>query len=430
MSRAVLWPGLLVLAGLAATALAGGPGLYTDVLLLLTVTSAACALIGVWLVLRRRAMMSDAIAHAILFGIVMMYFVVQDTSSPLFILGAAGAGLLTVFLVETLLRTGLVREDAAIGLVFPFLFALALLIIALSFRDVHLDEHVVLAGGVEITVLDQVLVQDATLPGALAGSVGGLLQAVAPPGAVRVYPGGAMLIDQWALGPRGLWTMALILLLDLLFVALLWKELKLTTFDAGLAAALGLAPAALGYGLMALASVTAVGAFQAVGSILVIALFIAPPATAYLLTENLGEMTGLSIVFALAAVLGGFHLGRALDANFGGSVATVSGALFLVVLLAAPEQGLVSQALRRRRQRLVFAQDMLLVHLDTHAGTAAAAEETAVAALPRHLRWDPAFAATIVERALAAELVARDNGHLVLTAAGAERAGMVVAAGG
>lgn len=420
-------PAIAVAAGLVLWTSAAQPNaMLGDVLRLLSVVSAACALVGTWLVLRRMAMMADAIAHSILFGIVMMFFVVQDPASPLFIAGAALAGLLTVFLTESLLRTRRMREDAAIGMVFPFLFALALVIIGLFFRDAHVDEHLVLAGGVEVTVLRQVVVRDLVLPGWLTPLVGGFLQALAPVEAVTVTREGVMTLDGWRLGPRALWTMGVVLLANAGFVALLWKELKLTTFDEGLAASLGFAPAALNYALMALVSVTAVGSFEAVGSILVIALFVTPPATAYLLTEDLGEMLGLSLLLGLSSSLGGFALGRALDVNFGGAVATVSGGLFLAALLFAPGQGLASQALRRRRRARTFAEEMLLVHLSHHAGTASAAEETALAALPLHLQWSPEFARGVIRRLEADGEARRESGRLVLTPSGRERATRVL----
>lgn len=401
-----------------------------DVLLLLGLVAVSCAVLGQWLVLRRMAMMADAIAHAILFGIVMMFWALQRggaegdavLGSPSFIVGAALAGVLTVFLTESLIRTRLVREDAAIGLVFSFLFALALVIIALRFRDVHLDEHLVMAGGVENTVFRQWIVSDATLPGWLSASVGGWLQALAPEDAVRVTREGEMTILRWVLGPRAAWTMGAMLLVNLAFLAALWKELKLSTFDAGLAASLGFAPVLLNYALMSLVSVTAVGAFEAVGSIIVIALFIAPPATAYLLTEDLLEMGLLGAGAALLSVILGFQVALRHDLNFGGSVALASGLVFGACLLFAPRQGLVTQSLARRRQRRSFALDLLLVHLANHEGTPEAARENRLENLPVHLRWSPERLRRIVARAADERLLSESAGQLVLTESGRSRA--------
>lgn len=428
-SRNGTWtiPAVVIMAGVVAwTASAQTNALFGDVLRLLALVSTACALVGTWLVLRRMAMMADAIAHSILFGIVMMFFVVQDPASPLFILGAALAGLLTVFLTEGLLRTRRVREDAAIGMVFPFLFALALVIIGLFFRDAHVDEHLVLAGGVEITVLRQVVLSAVTLPGWLTALAGGLIQSIAPVEAVTVTRDGVMTLDGWRLGPRSLWTMGVVLAVNAAFVGLLWKELKLTTFDEGLAASLGFAPALLNYALMSLVSVTAVGAFEAVGSILVIALFVTPPATAYLLTEDLGEMLGLALIIGLLAALLGFLSGRAFDVNFGGAVATAAGGLFLTALLFAPGQGLISQAFNRRRRGMRFAEETLLVHLGHHADTPEAAEELSIDTLPVHLQWSPDFARRVIDRLERDGEALRSGGRLELTVAGEARAERVL----
>lgn len=433
---AILGLGALALALIAGTAHAQEIAFFGDVLWLLTVVSTACAWVGAWLVLRRMSMTADAIGHAILFGIVVVLLLLvrlgvpalDNLSSPWFVLGASFAGLLTVFLTESLVRTRLVREDASIGMVFSFLFALALVLIALFFRDAHVDEHLVLAGGVEITVL-RPWILSWTLPGWLTPILGGVLQAAAPEEAVRVTREGVMTIEGWSLGPRSLWTMGAILLADLAFVGLLWKELKLSTFDAGLAASLGFAPAALNYALAGMVSVTAVGAFEAMGAIIVIALFIAPPATAYLLTDDLLEMAALSVVVALLASWLGFQAGAALDINFGASVAVACGLLFGLALLFAPGQGLISQGLRRRAQRRSFATDLLLVHLSHHEGKPEAAEETALDHLPVHLRWTREETARIARRAVARDLVEIRDGRLYLREAGRRRAAAALARG-
>src|SRR5690606_22667139 len=240
-----------------------------EIQLIAAVTAVACALPGVFLVLRRMALMSDAISHAILIGIVLAFFITEDLASPLLIVGATLTGVVTVSLVELLNRTGRVREDAAIGLVFPVLFSAAVLLIARYAGNVHLDTDAVLLGELAFAPFDRFIV---------AG---------------------------WDLGPRALYLMGGILALNVVVIGLLYKELKLVTFDAGLAAALGFAPAVVHYILMSLVSVTAVGAFEAVGSILVVALMIAPPATAYLLTDRLPVMLGLGALTGAVAAIGG-----------------------------------------------------------------------------------------------------------------------------
>ena len=218
-----------------------------EIQLVAVVVAVACAIPGVFLVLRRMALMSDAISHTILLGIVLAFFVVEDLASPILVAGAALTGLVTVLLVELLKRTNLVREDAAIGLVFPVLFSGGVVLISRFAEDVHLDTDAVLLGELAFAPFDRLV-------------VGG-----------------------YDLGPKALFVLGAILLLNALCIAIFYKELKLTTFDAALAAALGFSPGLVHYLFMTLVSVTAVGAFDAVGSILVVALMIAPPAAADLL---------------------------------------------------------------------------------------------------------------------------------------------------
>jgi manganese/zinc/iron transport system permease protein len=165
------------------------------------------------------------------------------------------------------------------------------------------------------------------------------------------------------LGPRGLYVMLGILFANLLFITLFYKELKLTTFDAGLAASLGFAPVLLHYILMSLVSLTVVGAFDIVGSILVVALIVTPPAAAYLLTDHLERMIGLSVLIGALSAVSGYWLANLLDASIAGSMATMAGVIFFLVFLSAPERGLISAARRRVRQKWEFAQTMLAIHL-------------------------------------------------------------------
>jgi manganese/zinc/iron transport system permease protein len=353
-----------------------------EIQLIAAVVAAACALPGVFLVLRRMAMMSDAISHTVLLGIVLAFFLTESLSSPLLVVGAALTGVLTVTLVELLQRTRLVREDAAIGLVFPILFSIAVILISRYAGNVHLDTDVVLLGELAFAPFDRFIVRGHDL------------------------------------GPLQLYVMGGILILNAIFILLFYKELKLATFDAGLAAALGFSPGLIHYGLMSMVSVTAVGAFHAVGSILVIALMIAPPASAYLLADRLPRMIGLSVLLGVLSAIGGYWLANLLDASISGSMATMAGLLFGLVFLLAPDRGLLAVARRRARQRWQFAQAMLAIHLLNHEGEPDAARESEVAHLYDHLRWEPAFANQVVKRAESERILTRQNGHMALTEKG------------
>src|SRR5688572_15720209 len=135
-----------------------------EIQLIAALVAAACALPGVFLVLRRMALMSDAISHSVLFGIVITFFIVREVNSPFLIVGAAASGVLTVWLVESLLRTGRVKEDAAIGLVFPVLFSIGVIMIALYAENVHLDVDTVLLGEVALAPLNRWTLAGLSLP--------------------------------------------------------------------------------------------------------------------------------------------------------------------------------------------------------------------------------------------------------------------------
>jgi manganese/zinc/iron transport system permease protein len=352
--------------------------LHVDIQIIAVVVAVACALPGVFLVLRRMALMSDAISHAILLGIVLAFFVTEDLSSPLLIIAAAATGVLTVSLVELIHRTGLVREDAAIGIVFPALFSGGVILISRFAGDVHLDTDAVLLGELAFAPLDRLAIFGYELP-------------------------------------KSLWVMGGILLINLIFIGLFYKELKLTTFDVGLAAALGFSPTLIHYGLMTIVSITAVGAFDAVGSILVVALMIAPPATAYLLTDRLSYLLGLSALIGVIAAIAGYWLAHFLDASIGGSMATMAGVLFLLTFLLAPDRGIIAIALRRVHQRWEFAQTMLTIHLFNHEGVPDAERERHIEHLDEHLRWNTSFAERVVRYAERQGSIRCRDGMLFLT---------------
>ncbi|MDQ3023515.1 MAG: metal ABC transporter permease [bacterium] len=357
-----------------------------EIVLLAVVVAAACALPGCLLVLRRMALMSDAISHSILLGIVLGFAIAGNLHSPLLILGAAVVGLLTVVLTETLVRTNQVKEDAAIGLVFPILFSLGVILITKYFSGIHLDIDAVLVGEIAYAPLDRLHVNGTDL------------------------------------GPRAMWDVCAVGLINLAFVWIFYKELKLTTFDPGLAKALGFMPGLLGYALMALVSLTTVVSFDAVGSILVVALMIAPPATAYLLCDRMSQMLVVSVCFGALAAISGYMLAHALDASIAGAMAVMCGVWFGLVLLLAPERGLISLWLLRRRQRWIFATHMLAIHLLQHEGTPVESTESAVRHMGEGLRWSDGFAQGVISHSLDSGLIQRVGEQLSLTGLGRETA--------
>lgn len=348
----------------------------------------SAALLGSFLVLRGNAMLTDAISHSIVFGIIVVWLITGQMSGPVQVLGAAMTGVLTVVLSELLARSNLVRMDAAIGLVFPALFAAGVILISIHARNVHIDVDTVLLGEIGFVWLHTVTLWGVRVPVAVA-------------------------------------TLGVVLAVNLFFVLFLWKELKLATFDPGLAAALGFLPGVLHYAILTLTSVTAVAAFDAVGAILFIAFVIVPPATAYLLTRRLWLMVVLAVALSVAACVTGYFLALHWNVSIGGMMASMTGVWFALALMFAPGRGLVAQALRARTERLDHDCRALVAHLFTHQDTPAMAEENTLRALVEHLRWPEPRARAAILRAHDRDLIERREGLLALRPKGNAEAQVV-----
>ena len=331
---------------------------------------AASSLVGAFLVLRKSSLLSDAISHSVLLGIVLGYLVTGDQFSPFLLVGAALAGVATVFLTGLLANSGRVKDDAAIGLVFPLMFAVGVVLINVYARDVHIDTDAVLLGEIGFVWLDT-----APLFGFEA--------------------------------PRALLTLGVVTLLNGLFVVVFYKELKLSTFDPALAAALGFSPTFLYYGLLSLTSVTAVAAFDAVGSVLFVAFVIVPVAAAYLLTDKLWRMIFFGVVISVLSSILGYYAAVLFDVSIGGMMACATGLFLLLAFLLGPRYGLLAQEARRRRQRFENAERMLLVHLYHHEEVRPR-EENNLTALRTHLRWSETKVRRVYERSLDKGLVRRE----------------------
>ncbi|NLY37075.1 MAG: metal ABC transporter permease [Tissierellia bacterium] len=357
-----------------------------EIQLIAIIVAIACSLPGVFLVLRRMSMMSDAITHTILLGIVVAFFITESLTSPLLILGAALMGVFTVFLTETLNGTGLVSEDSAIGVVFPLLFSIAIIIISKYAGAVHLDTDSVLLGELAYAPFNRL-----TLFGK-------------------------------DMGPKALYSMSVILLLNLVFIVAFFKELKIATFDPALATILGFTPALLHYSLMTLVSITAVGAFESVGSILVIAFMIGPPITAYLMTDDLKRMVMLSaLVGSINGVLG-YQMAAYFDVSIAGSMAVMTGLVFFLVFVFAPDKGLVSIIRRRSSQKIEFAQKSLLFHILNHEGDPNEALELGINTICQHVNWEMDFLNKMLSSLKKEEKIFMDGDIIRLTAQGKDYA--------
>ena len=355
-----------------------------DLIIVLTAVLVAvpCALLGTFLVLRQMAMMGDAISHAVLPGIVVAFFLSESLGPVTSLAGAGAFGLLAAVLVEALRNTGRVKEDSSIGVVFTALFALGVFLISRFASDVHLDLQHVLFGEIAFSPLN------------------------------------SLVIGPFNLGPRSFWTLGIVTVMAVLLVLLLYKELKIATFDPGLAAAAGLSPVLVHYLLMGAVSVTTVGAFDSVGAVLVVAFLITPPATAYLLTDGLARMLAISVLLGVASAILGYYAAALLDVAIAGMMAVAVGFFFVLGLLFSPSRGLVANLHRRRRNRRSFARRLLLARLGA-LGNRATEEE-----LSDQLSWDSGKVSHALQDALSGGFVLRPApGEVALTRKGREAAG-------
>ncbi len=360
-------------------------GVFNNIPLMIMLTGAlvgiGSSLLGAFLVLRKNSMLSDAISHSIVFGIVVVWILTKQESGPVQLVGAALTGVLTVFLTEMLVNTRKVKNDAAIGLVFPVLFSIGVLLLNTYAHNVHIDQHTVLLGEIGFVWLDTVQVGSYNVPQSLL-SLGGIT------------------------------------LVNFLFVILFYKELKLSTFDTGLAKALGFAPVALFYALLGLTSATAVAAFDAVGAVLFIAFAIVPASTAYLLTDRLWKMILYGSLVSIASSVSGYYLAVYWNVSIGGMMAVMTGVFLLLAFLFGPRYGLIAQEVRRAQQRDANASRALAVHLYHHEKGPRRAEENVESALHEHLRWDDTKVRRVLMRSIDDGLVNRQGEALLLTPKG------------
>lgn len=267
-----------------------------EIILTAILVSSSCAILGSFLVLKNMAMVSDAITHTVLLGIVLTFFMVHDLSSPFLVIGAGLTGVITVYFIELLHSTRLMKEDSAIGVIFPFLFSIAVILISKYAGNVHLDVDAVLLGELAFTPLN------------------------------RMYFLGNSL-------PVNLVLTGIVFIVNLVFVITFFKELKISTFDRALAKTLGMKPMLIHYMLISLVSITSVASFEAVGSILVIAFMIGPVIISYMLVKTLKKMIILSMLFGIISSIIGYNIAMWLDISIAGTISIVIGVLFLIVLI-------------------------------------------------------------------------------------------------
>ncbi len=303
------------------------------------VTSVVCAICGSLLLVNRQAMMSEGISHAMFPGLVLAFMLLRDQSSPLLILSAAASGLVMVWVTQWLTSTRLVDSDAALGIVFAGMFSVGILLVSMNLRNTHFHADCIIDGNLALAPLDRL-------------KIGG-----------------------YDLGPKSWVTMLTLLVICTGFITLCYKELKLMLFEPLLARRFGLKPALLQIIWLTLVSVTTVAAFNIAGAVLIVALMIAPPAAAYLLSDRLsGLLIGSSVIAAISAVAG-FYLALDLDISPTGPVASTAGMVFLIVFALAPKRGFIAVWFSRFRQQQRTVEWLVLETIATRqAGEADTAD--------------------------------------------------------
>ena len=318
-------------------------------LYILIITSLACAVLGVFLVLRRLSMVSDAISHSVLLGIVIGYFVTKDIGSVLLIIGASLFGVLTTVCIELLIKSKRVTEDASVGIIFPLFFSIAVILITRYARNVHLDTEMVLIGEIILAPLHRINFLGLSLPKALV-------------------------------------QMVFVLLINTVFIAVFFRKLKISSFDPVYAGVAGIAGAGLYYVFMALVSFTAVSAFESVGAILTISFFISPAASAYLISKDLKITIFLAAVYAVVNSCIGYFLAVKFNVSMSGMCALVSGLTFMITIAVYPG-GIITKMIRYIKNKNRFSRELLILHIDNHTGKKNALGELGYSTIREHIAW-------------------------------------------
>lgn len=281
-----------------------------------SLVAASCGILGCFLILRKMALIGDAISHSVLPGIAIAFLISGSRDSFLMLLGAAVFGLITVFLIQLLQRGGL-QGDASIGIVFTALFAIGVILISRNASNIDLDLDCVLFGEIAYVQWD------------------------------------TLILNGYDMGPAAVWMLGGTLLVVLAAVGLFYKQFKLCAFDPALAAAVGIPVALFHYLLMGLVSLSTVASFESVGAILVVGMLIVPASTAYLLTDRLSTMLVYSVILGVLCSAGGYYAAKWIDTSIAGSMITVAGILFLLAFIFSPLHGLVARFAKRRRLKRV-----------------------------------------------------------------------------
>lgn len=274
-------------------------------------TAISCSILGTFLVLRKMAMLADAITHTALLGIVIFFLITKDINSFLLIFGAGLIGVVTVLFIEMLKNTNLIKEDSAIGVITTFLFSIAVILISKKIGNVHIDNDSILMGEITFAPLNKIEIFGYYLPKSIVVSL-------------------------------------VLIFINLMFIFIFFKELKISTFDFNYAVTLGLFPVLINYIFITLVSVTTVASFEAVGAILVISFLVGPPSIAYMICNDLKLMIIFSIIISIISSYIGVKIAIYYNVSISGTISVVIGILFLIIMLISPKSGIIKNVIIKK----------------------------------------------------------------------------------
>lgn len=301
-------------------------GINIEILSTLIIISISCSLLGVFLVLKEMSMMTNGITHIVLLGIVLGFLITNDLSSPFLIIGASLMGIITVYMVNLLSETKLMKEDAAIGVITSFFFSTAIILITRFADNTNLSIDSVLMGEIIFVPLNRMVLLGKSIP-------------------------------------QNLFVSSVILLLNISVIFIFYKELKLSTFDKLLAIGFGFSPIILNYIFTTLVSITIVGSFECVGAILIISFMVGPAISAYLLFDRLDLMIVASILIGIISSILGFLISTYFDLSISGTIASTMGLIFLITLFFSPKKGILKNIIDKNNIKLTYLIILMLIYL-------------------------------------------------------------------
>ncbi len=279
--------------------------LELQIILVITLVAYTCLIPGCFLVLKKIAMLSDAISHSVILGIVLAYLWTLDLHSYSLFIGATLSGVVVVLITQWIISTKLVKREAVIALVFPGIFSLAIILIKIYAEQVHLDEDVVITGELAFTPL------------------------------VTYKLSNTLAV------PKALVVSGINFLINLTLLLLFYKELKLSSLDESYASTLGFGKKRINYSLTLITSLSAVTSFEAVGSILVIGFFILPVSISLIWTKQLKHVLALSFGVVTFSIVFSYLLSFTLNLSVAGTILIVMGSILLISILLNPRRKVV-----------------------------------------------------------------------------------------